>query len=900
MTLTVRIVVTVALFLCTFLPLSAQSQGASSPPAIKDTVLAANKGYEAGGFQRLMMGDTYRDLWTTPIRAPILDLRRFAGGLRPTKRGGGAESHNLRFMAADSSEYVFRTIHKTLLDLPKEFDRTIIRSLILDARSASYPTAPRVAPPFLDDIDVLHPTPIVVVLPNDPILGEFREEFGGLLGTIEEFPSTPHPAPPFARALDIIDTEHLLEGINRDPSYQVNARTMLTVRLVDFLVNDNDRHPGQWKWARLRPNGEWLPISRDRDKVFLSYDGLLLKLAKFAIPSLVSFDSTYPPGSALFENAVEFDRRLLGSLDKAVWDSVAATIVQRVTDPVIDEAIRALPREYAASFPEISGKLKARRDHLPEAATEYYQYLFRIADIHGTDADERATVVRSSDGYVEVRIQAGSNAPYFMRRFTPAETREIRLYLHGGDDAAVVTGRAGESIPVRIIGGNGNNTLVDSSTVGGRRNPTKLYDVGSVSGVAYGPDTAAKEAKHAAKTDTTGKAEKPKEEENKEEEKKEVDESQLEFNRRPWIRPYGHLVPPERDHGTSIRPLVGIKTGHGLGLVPKIGVARYNYGFRKIPYASMLKATAAYSTAIRGFDIILESDNRFESSGIHIPAAARMTQLEVIEFRGSGNDVVDLGTDFYDVRQRQWSFRPAIGFSFGPESDISLGPIVRYTTTDSTANRFISQERPYGFASFGQAGLQLKLYHDTRIVEDTGVARAGITLLPPENPLLWGTLDLTGSVYPGMWDARETYEAIEAVAAAYLTVPALTRPVVAVRAGGKKLIGDFPYFDAAFIGGSGSLRTEHRQRYAGDASLYGTTELRVPLVKFPLILPWDVGALGFVDAARVYVDGESPGGWHIGSGAGFWIGIISPEISLSVLYTNNPDRRILTNLGFTF
>src|SRR5215213_5489601 len=337
MTLTVRIVITLVLLLCTFPPQSAQSQGASPPPASRDTVLAANPGYKAGGFQSLMMGDEYRDLWTTPIRVPILDLQKFAGGLRPTKRGGGAESHNLRFMAADSSEWVFRNIHKTLLDLPEEFDRTIIRSLILDARSASYPTAPRVAPAFLDVVDVLHHTPIVVVLPNDPILGEFREEFGGMFGTIEEFPSTPHPAAPFAGAVEIIDTEHFLEQINKDQSYQLNARTMLTVRLVDFLLNDNDRHPGQWKWARFREGGEWLPISRDRDKVFLSYGGLLLKTARLAIPSLVSFDSTYPPGSALFENAVEFDRRLLGGLDKAVWDSVATSIMQRVTDPVIDQ-----------------------------------------------------------------------------------------------------------------------------------------------------------------------------------------------------------------------------------------------------------------------------------------------------------------------------------------------------------------------------------------------------------------------------------------------------------------------------------------------------------------------------------------------------------------------------------
>jgi hemolysin activation/secretion protein len=155
-------------------------------------------------------------------------------------------------------------------------------------------------------------------------------------------------------------------------------------------------------------------------------------------------------------------------------------------------------------------------------------------------------------------------------------------------------------------------------------------------------------------------------------------------------------------------------------------------------------------------------------------------------------------------------------------------------------------------------------------------------------------------VYPAIWDAREAYEEIAGVASAYLTIPMLTRPVFAVRAGGKKLIGDFPYFDAAFIGGGGSLRTEHRQRYAGDASLYGSGELRVPIAKFPFILPWNVGALGFVDVARVYVDGDSPGGWHKGTGLGGWIGVINPETSLSVYYTNNPDRRVQTTLGFTF
>jgi len=123
---------------------------------------------------------------------------------------------------------------------------------------------------------------------------------------------------------------------------------------------------------------------------------------------------------------------------------------------------------------------------------------------------------------------------------------------------------------------------------------------------------------------------------------------------------------------------------------------------------------------------------------------------------------------------------------------------------------------------------------------------------------------------------------------------------LALRGGGKKLFGDFPYFDAAFVGGSSSLRTEERQRYAGDASLYGTSELRVPVAKFPLILPLDVGLIGFFDIAKVYVDGASPGGWHKGAGGGFWVGLINPGASLNVLVTNNSNRRIISSFGFAF
>jgi hypothetical protein len=161
-------------------------------------------------------------------------------------------------------------------------------------------------------------------------------------------------------------------------------------------------------------------------------------------------------------------------------------------------------------------------------------------------------------------------------------------------------------------------------------------------------------------------------------------------------------------------------------------------------------------------------------------------------------------------------------------------------------------------------------------------------------------LDLTSSAYPGVWDVTKAYESTDAWAAAFFTLPVTKKPVLALRAGGKKLWGPFPYFDAAFLGGSETFRTEEKQRYAGDASLYGTTELRVPIAKFPFILPLDVGAIGFYDAGRVYVDGNSPGGWHTAAGGGLWVGYLNPGTNLNVLFTNNKQRRVTTNIGFVF
>ena len=862
--MTSRRALTVAAALAACIVSNASAQNPTVRYVGTDTVIVTpGEMYKAGGFHRFFLGDNYREEWTTPIKVPVLDLKSFHGGLKPTKIGGGMQAKSLRFVAPDSSEYVFRQVRKTNVALGPQFKGTLIWYIVRDGGSASHPTGGLAAAPLLATAGVLHPTPRLYFMPDDPLLGEFRKDFAGILGTVEEYPTVPKNGHAFADADEIIDSDTLLGRINTDPREQVDARDFLTAVLMDLLLGDNDRHPDQWKWARFGKKGAapLEPIPRDRDKVFVSYEGLVSSIARHALPHLVKFEHKYHDPSALFANAGEFDRRLLSSLDQVVWDSVATSLMQRITDPVIDNAVHAMPPEYASGSREIASKLKARRNRLRSAADRYYRELWHVAEIHGTDADDEATVVRSGDGLVDVSIRSGSDPPYYSRRFEAGETSEIRVYLHGGNDRATVEGNVRKSIDVRIIGGNGINIFVDRSTVGGNRNPSRFYDAGTVTDVKYAKDTI--------------------------DEKKNVDNAFNNlFNRRPWVEAYGTLIPPIKDRGADIRPIASIHSQRGLGIYPVIGLARTVYGFRDVPYSTLMAADFAYAMGSGRTRVRTELDKRFEGSDVHVPVVASMSQFEVVQFHGFGNDIPDLRGRFFDVRQRQWLFNPAIGKSFSPVSDISIGPIVRYTKTDSLTNRFLTQLRPYGYSPFGQAGLRLKVHLDSRYYPDT---------LRPRF-----VLDVDGRGYPAMWDVVSTYESADAVASAFFTLPIPKKPVLAFRAGGKKLWGEFPYFDAAFLGGSETFRTESRQRYAGDASLYGSSELRVPIAQFPLIVPLDVGLLGFVDAARVYVNGDSPGGWHKVAGAGFWVGYLNPGMSLNVLFTSSSESRITSSFGFAF
>jgi hypothetical protein len=813
--------------------------------------------YRAGWLHRFLFGADYRRLWITPIRVEVLDLHAYAGGLRPIRRGGGPQTITLHFDAADGRRFAFRTINKYPgRMLRPELRGTLIEWVLKDQTSAAHPAGAVVVAPLLEAVGVRNAPPQLFVMPDDPSLGEFRREFAGVLGMLEERPTDETgERPGFDSARKVTHTEELFERLDRGDGTEVDARGFLAARLMDDFIGDWDRQPDQWQWIKQGKGREapWLPIPYDRDQAFSRYEGLLAGAARLELPRvpITKFGDKYPDLFALNWNGRLLDQRLLAGLDWFVWDSVAHTLQRRLTDSVIDAAVARLPQPYyEKDGVRLARALKRRRDRLPDAARGFYRNLALAAEVPTTDASETITAVRGPTGTLDVTIRAkdadGSEIEPFHRQFDPRETKEVRLLMRGGDDTVHVVGSGAGPI-LRVIGGTGSKVVLDD----GASARSRVY-----------ADSARV---------TVGGSHPPS------------------IDRRPYTPDSTGLVrstPRDVGHWWTIRPVTG--GGSDAGLVLGAGVSLFDFGFRRNPYAFRLDLRAAYATGAKGFLFEVRGDRWFENSGTHFLFDARASEIDVLRFYGFGNETqASAATDFYRAYEHLYSFAPALGFSVGPRARIRLGPVLKYWTTDFGRATFISQVRPYGSGDFGQVGGEAAISFDSR---DTIAA-----------PTRGVHLTAGGGVYPGVWNVASTYGEVHGAVSTYLALPLPLEPLLALRAGGKRVWGDVPFQDAAFIGGGSTVRALYRDRYAGDASAYGNAELRFHLFDFRLPVPGQFGLLGLADAGRVWVTGESSSIWHHAFGGGIWFDYLHRRNTVSAVVARGDGRTgLYLRSGFAF
>ncbi len=823
-------------------------------------VVASTK-YEVSGIHRWFLGENYRKLWKTPIEVEVLDLQNFAGGLQPLVRVGGMQTLGLALKGADGRSYTFRGVEKDPKTfLPTSFQDTLAERLIKDQTSAALPGVAVVVPPFAKAVGILHLQPKLVVMPDDPDLGEFQAVFAGALGTLEEYPSVRSESLPGTfGATAIISSEEMWSRILASSGNRIDSRAYLKARLVDLFLGDWDRHQRQWRWAKIPGKSGWQPVPEDRDNVFCSYEGLVLTLARLQYPILVKFKSSYPHIEGLTWNGREVDRRVLTDLEPSVWRKTAKEIQSLITDDVLEEALSRLPQEYVdLTGEEILDLLKHRRAKLQEEAIKFYKHLAKEVDVHCTDQEDSVEVQRLENGDVEVMVTPSekgrkSGKSYFQRIFRRGDTKEVRIYLYDGDDSVVISGGKARGIKVRVIGGEGFDIVDDSQ--GGS---VYFADASDHNKLIEGPGS-----KYDPRPYSTANR-----------------------SSRKHVTMSDNPLVAYRDWGRYTAPQIYPGFSSDIGLLLGGGVVSTGYGFRHFPYSDSHNLKVGYATGARSgiFDYL--GDFRRSNSSLFATVHVRFSGLEFLQFYGFGNETAaSKSTDFYEIRQRVISLYPALNYALSPSFEISGGLQFKYNTAADDPDTLLGQLQPYGYRNFGQVGLRLGFSWDT--CDPSKANTPGFRM------------NVEGFVYPKALSAESSFSGFEGSAAAYLS---LAKPLIlALSVGGKKVFGTFPYSDAAYIGGISTLRGFAKNRFAGDASLFGQAEIRLVLGKAIFIIPGEYGLFGLADVGRVYVEGETSNTWHpaYGGGAFFSVLDLATVFSLSVA-ASEEWTAVYFKAGFAF
>jgi hypothetical protein len=628
-------------------------------------------------------------------------------------------------------------------------------------------------------------------------------------------------------------------------------------------MGDWDRHNGQWRWMKVPGGNAFVPLPEDRDQAFSDYSGVVMAIARGAAPRLCVWRDDYDNMTGLLFQGREVDDWLLTGVERKTFEDIAKDLKVRLTDAVIEAAVSRMPPEwFAQRGPGLVADLKKRRDLLDKGADAFYENLAKWVDVQGTDGNDVVRLTREADGSatLEISLEAeggGVGAPYFKRRFLKDETKEVRVYLYGGNDRFESLGPRG-GVTFRVSGGNGQDRLDDSGSGG-----TKFYDVASGGAeVVKGPGTG--------------------------------------VSTRTWTRtPYKKETPwmEKRDFG-SVRlmaPLVWWEPDPGIVLGAT--ATRYGYRYREEPYGSLQTASVQYKTKREAFAAFYTADIRWRKAGFATYIDVGADGAKNYNFFGFGNETpAEAQEEFNEVHQKVFNVFPSVAYENKRRTfRAAIGPEIKFSQTSDEDN-LLHEKEPYGFGDFGQVGLRAGFAVDTRGRTLAGLGGAGIA--PGKKRSDTGLkLEGEGRFYPKAWDVTEDFGTLSGHVTGYWQVA--RHLTLAGRVGGQKVWGLYPWYEAAFIGGSDSVRGYDRNRFAGDSSAYANAQAMIPLCNVNLILPLRFGILGTADIGRVWLETESSDKWHSSGGGGIFLRLLTTDLAVhGILAGGSEGVKFYVNLGF--
>ncbi|WPR77239.1 metallophosphoesterase [Algoriphagus sp. NG3] len=818
------------------------------------------------GYYRFL-GKNYRDTWAIPATFESIDITTAKTGLKIIKKGGGLQTHSLRLANKEGREYVLRSINKyPEKALSPELRKTIAKQLVEDQISSSHPYAALAVARLADKVGVVHTNPKIVYLPDDPLLGIYRKDFGDDLYLFEEREIAGKDAP---EDIKFFSTDKMLKKIHGDNDHQVVQKEVLNARIFDFWIADWDRHDDQWRWIgeKGKKGWEFTPMPRDRDQAFFVNQGIFPKIAsrKWADPRFQGFDYTPPRFvSGFMFNPRYFDRSFLNELDRKDWEKSLDKIIPKMTEQIISDAFIDWPDSVAASSaPEIQAKLRQRKTWLKEEMLKHYAFLSKNVDVVGSNKNEDFEITYREDGRVKVEVRkidksGNLEQKLYQRTFLPEETQEVRLYGLKGKDMFRTKGEGPGKIKIRIIPGTGDKTVEDEGTT--RKKNTLIYQ---------NPDENRQiEVGGSFKT------------------KQAPSLSYLNYDRKEFK--YDKLM-----------PLASVAVNRDDGLFLGAGVLWEKHGFKKEPYSIRQSIVGNYAISssafnieykghavdvIRNFDLVWKADVRAPDFAYN--------------FFGIGNETTYNtevnGIEYYRARFSWYELSGGLQSKLGESGSFTIGPhyqVYRFDTDENSGKFITSPESGLDQVHLDKAkfytGLSGKVIFDRR--DHKNLPTRGL-YFEGQAKRMWGLNDYSGD-----------FTRVDGELALYWSFRYPSRLVWATRFGGGKNWGGYEYFQGQTLGGLDNLRSYRRFRFNGDAVFYNNTEVRVRLFNLnTYLLPASVGILAYNDIGRVWVKNEKSDKWHNSLGGGVWLAPLNQFVATFSVGFNEEEFLPFFTLGYQF
>ncbi|MGO3805692.1 MAG: BamA/TamA family outer membrane protein [Sphingobacterium sp.] len=796
------------------------------------TVAVAPQYDDVGMVHRFWLGDSYRQLYSTPVKIRVMELGKEKGGLKVVKLGGGMQTQSLRLVDSTGREWVLRSIQKfPERSLPESLRKTIAKDIVQDQISIAHPFGALTVPPFNEKLNLPHAAPQLVYVGDDPGLGEYRELFKNRSYMFE--PRMPD------QESDTDNTLKVIRKLVEDNDKWAEQKLTLRARLLDFVLGDWDRHEDNWRWEPRKEKGNkiYTPVPRDRDKVYYKTSGVF--------PVLLSYQwlkaNVQPFGPKIRNvahwnfNARHFDRFFLNRLSKDDWQQEVTLIQNTLTDSLIDFAMRQMPDTIVAlSAPELTTNIRARRDGLMETSLSYYASLARIVDIPFSGKNEFANIHYQNDGRITLNVHnkkkdGTEGRLLFERTFLPQETEEVRVYGIAGQDVYSLEGTGKSPIKLRVIGGSEYDQYASTENFQNRRK-VWLYE---------NKDTAANSWNDLAHV-------------------------RMQLKKDSAVHDYQYDSFVYDRKGT----LLNLSYGIDRGLIFGLGYLIENQGFRKTPFAYRHEFMASYLTRRESF-IFSYSGIFKELIGSH-DLTINLSSLgpkNLSNFFGYGNKTIyeksEKGIGFYRNRYDLVDADILLENNFSDHWKIYYGSSAQFYTSrrENNLGRFFEEwytqspdEQPYGDKFF--TGISVGGEYDSR--DHVANAKKGI----------WWTTRLNWNSELG--GQQQQHTSLQSSFSFYKSI-ANEGMTLANRTGFETVWGDPYFFQHAQIGGEQSLRGFNSQRFTGKTALYNNLELRVKMLSYAsYLLPGTLGAIGFYDVGRVWMTDESANNWHMGYGGGLY------------------------------